>query len=544
MLRYGTGLLGARDSPRLSLFPCSLAPAPLGRPPPPLLARLSPRATPSLSRLAAAMDICVIGAGAAGLVVAKELREHGTKETAFPTPPPPHLSPSFESLSLTLSQSYRLQPTGHSVTVYEQSGNVGGVWAFDPRQESDPLGSDPSRSRVHSSMYASLRTNLPRELMGYRCFPFDTLFSGSGDARRFCGHEEVQRYLEAFADHYSLREMVRLGVRVEACAPLLLEGEEEGAQEAAAERGREQRGDAAGPAGPSPAAAAAAASDPRRLWGPRRWRVVTRPASPHTAAHQASNLGSTAAAEAGTAAAAAAVEEKEYDAVVVCNGHYSEPRLPPVSRPPGPGPLPPPTREEHSHNYRTCEPYIGKTVVIVGAMSSGEDIARELADGGAKTVYLSARAWQSPTWGTREAQDQPLGKRGNLYRRAMLAAVGLPGGRVRFEDGRETEEGVDVVMYCTGYHYSFPFLATPLLSYTSGGSDSQKKGGANGGGAGGVNGDSSPAAAAASSSSSASTFDSVPLAGGLVHVADNRVGPLYEHVFPPAAPTLAFVGLP
>jgi hypothetical protein len=33
--------------------------------------------------------------------------------------------------------------------------------------------------------------------------------------------------------------------------------------------------------------------------------------------------------------------------------------------------------------------------------------------------------------------------------------------------------------------------------------------------------------------------------GGLVTVDDNRVGPLYEHTFPPAlAPSLSFVGLP
>lgn len=32
---------------------------------------------------------------------------------------------------------------------------------------------------------------------------------------------------------------------------------------------------------------------------------------------------------------------------------------------------------------------------------------------------------------------------------------------------------------------------------------------------------------------------------GLVSVEDNRVGPLFQHVFPPAlAPTLSFVGLP
>ena len=51
----------------------------------------------------------------------------------------------------------------------------------------------------------------------------------------------------------------------------------------------------------------------------------------------------------------------------------------------------------------------------------------------------------------------------------------------------------DTVIYCTGYRYSFPFLDT----------------------------------------------------AGAVTVDDNRVGPLFEHVFPPAlAPSLSFVGIP
>lgn len=81
----------------------------------------------------------MIGAGAAGLVAARELRREG-----------------------------------HVVTVLEQSGGVGGVWRFDARTEADALGLDeqrPPESRVHSSMYKQLRTNLPREIMSYSDFP-------------------------------------------------------------------------------------------------------------------------------------------------------------------------------------------------------------------------------------------------------------------------------------------------------------------------------------------------------------------------------------
>ena len=52
-------------------------------------------------------------------------------------------------------------------------------------------GQDPKRHKVHSSMYAKLRTNLPREVMAYTDFPFDDLAGRSQDARRFPSHAEV-----------------------------------------------------------------------------------------------------------------------------------------------------------------------------------------------------------------------------------------------------------------------------------------------------------------------------------------------------------------
>uniref|UniRef100_A0A2N9EX46 Flavin-containing monooxygenase n=1 Tax=Fagus sylvatica TaxID=28930 RepID=A0A2N9EX46_FAGSY len=64
-------------------------------------------------------------------------------------------------------------------------------------------------------------------------------------------------------------------------------------------------------------------------------------------------------------------------------------------------------------------------------------------------------------------------------------------GKVAFQDGSFVYP--DVIIHCTGYKYHFPFLRT----------------------------------------------------NGIVSVDDNRVGPLYKHVFPPKlAPWLSFVGLP
>ena len=59
----------------------------------------------------------VIGAGAAGLVTARELVREG----------------------------FRVQ-------VLEQGRRVGGVWDYCPDAEEDLLGRDPKRTRIHSSL--------------------------------------------------------------------------------------------------------------------------------------------------------------------------------------------------------------------------------------------------------------------------------------------------------------------------------------------------------------------------------------------------------
>lgn len=65
---------------------------------------------------------------------------------------------------------------GHTVAVFEQDGSIGGVWVLTDSVESDPLGQAAARTRVHSSMYDSLRTNLPREIMGHPDVPFMPAF--------------------------------------------------------------------------------------------------------------------------------------------------------------------------------------------------------------------------------------------------------------------------------------------------------------------------------------------------------------------------------
>ncbi|XVF54363.1 hypothetical protein PTKIN_Ptkin05aG0175400 [Pterospermum kingtungense] len=99
----------------------------------------------------------------------------------------------------------------------------------------------------------------------------------------------------------------------------------------------------------------------------------------------------------------------------------------------------------------------------------------------AKEVYLSARS---------EGFSKVISKHHKLHLQPQIESL-HEDGRVQFEDGLSVI--ADTIVYCTGYSYSFPFLDTK----------------------------------------------------GIVEVDDNRVGPLFEHTFPPSlAPSLSFIGIP
>ncbi|XP_010258181.1 PREDICTED: flavin-containing monooxygenase FMO GS-OX-like 9 [Nelumbo nucifera] len=141
-------------------------------------------------------------------------------------------------------------------------------------------------------------------------------------------------------------------------------------------------------------------------------------------------------------------------------------------------------KQMHSHVYRVPEAFRNEVVVVVGSSFSGQDISMELVDV-AKEIFLSSKSLEIS-----EGFAKVISKHDNLQLRPQIDSL-REDGRVLFVDGSWVI--ADSIIYCTGYSYSFPFLDTK----------------------------------------------------GIVVVDDNRVGPLYDHTFPPSlAPSLSFVGIP
>lgn len=154
----------------------------------------------------------------------------------------------------------------------------------------------------------------------------------SQDARRFPNHVEVRRYLEAYAEHFDLLSVVSLNTEVVSVVPVPLPDNTSTTTASPVEGSRSSSSN----------------DSLSRIDRPVVWKVTT-------------------AEETGGGGPDSIVHSTEtYDAVMICNGHYSVPRLPPVE-----GIDHFPGRCEHSHNYRRPAPYEGLKVLLVGAHASG-----------------------------------------------------------------------------------------------------------------------------------------------------------------------------
>ncbi|KAI3515403.1 hypothetical protein L1887_14298 [Cichorium endivia] len=280
------------------------------------------------------LNVAVIGAGTSGLLAARELLREK-----------------------------------HRVTVFEKSDQLGGTWVYEPQVEAgDVLHLDPNRSVVHSSLYSSLRANLPRPLMGFSDYSFED--KTYGDRRTFPGHDEVLKFLQDFANEFGITEVIRFKsevVRVDSTDGVFVV----------------------------------------------EWKTM----------------------KVGTVA-------EVFDAVVVCNGHHTEPRVADDV----PGIKDWSRKQAHSHNYRVPDPYQDQVVVVIGNGPSALDISQEIATV-AKEVHLSSRS--------SNVKVSRLDGYKNMWQHSKIDHV-YEDGKVVFQDGDSIE--ADFILHCTGYKFHFPFL--------------------------------------------------------------------------------------
>jgi Flavin-binding monooxygenase-like len=203
-------------------------------------------------------------------------------------------------------------------------------------------------------------------------------------------------------------------------------------------------------------------------------------------------------------------ETRRYDALLVANGHHSDPRWP---EPPYPGSFA--GEQLHSHWFVDASGFRDKNVLVVGIGNSAADIAVE-SSFVARTTFLSTRrgAHVVPKYVFGRPVDQigvspvsplvPFAVRHLFFRALYRAAVGkvgryglpepehrlleahptlsndllgrtaqgevrckpavtaLEGERVRFADG--STEAIDVIVCCTGYKVTFPFFDEDFVS--------------------------------------------------------------------------------
>ncbi|XP_037049491.1 senecionine N-oxygenase-like [Bradysia coprophila] len=247
--------------------------------------------------------------------------------------------------------------SGHSVTVFEQNADLGGVWAY-----TDAVGKNQYGVNIHSSMYEELRTNAPYQLMelpGHH-YPNDT--------DQFPRHSDVLKYLHSYADRFDITKHIKFNHLVVRVLPL----EED------------------------------------------KWEIVVKelPSDEFIT--------------------------KIFDIVFVCNGHFFAPSSPEIE-----------DAQEfrgkliHSHDFRTAEAFRDEDVLVVGMGASGIDLSMKLLDvAESVTVSVTNRS----TLG----QIPP-----EIIVREKVRRLTSNG--AEFADG--SKGSFTVVIYATGYSYSYPFLS-------------------------------------------------------------------------------------
>jgi thioredoxin reductase len=303
---------------------------------------------------------------------------------------------------------------------FEKGSQVGGNWRFE-------------NDNGQSSAYRSLHINSARKLMSFKTFPMPK------DYPDYPSHFQVAEYFDDYVEHFGLAEKIRFQTEVVSAEPV--DGE---------------------------------------------WEVMVQ-------------------------AGDGKRETVRYRAVLVANGHHWNPRWP---EPAFPGSEEFTGEQVHVHHYREADILVGKRVLVLGIGNSAVDIAVESSRIAEKTFLAMRRgAYVLPKFLGGKPIDEaspaaasrlPLPVQRFFMERLLKMSVGemtdyglpkpdhklleahptvsselLPrighgdiavkpniehfaGGRtVRFADG--SEEELDLVVYCTGYRMTFPFLDSAVF---------------------------------------------------------------------------------
>lgn len=312
-------------------------------------------------------------------------------------------------------------------------------------------------------MYDSLITNIPKEIMAIN---EDNPFPAHLPS--FIGHSDVFDYLVEFSQKHDLEKYIRFGTEVVECS---------------------QMDDVDKEANQYP-----------------KWKVAYKP----------------------TGSADSAICQLVFDFVLVCSGHFEVPYQPSI--------LNIDTFQgsvTHARDYDRPDKFRGSRVLVVGSRSSGTDIARELVAAGCE-VHVADRSRGQKSKSTASTDNDAshnlaesintgsnhdLNKNepfpGSLFHHSSIRRIVPNSKRVEFED--DSVADVDIVMFCTGYYYHFPFLKSLTLSTNT-----------------------------PCTSTSFHRPDSViSWQGSSIADVGSRIVPeLYRQLFYIPNPTLAFIGLP
>ena len=313
----------------------------------------------------------------------------------------------------------RLAERGIAFDCFEKGSEVGGNWRYE-------------NDNGMSAAYRSLHINTSREMMEYEAFPMPD------DYPDYPSHYEIVRYFDDFVDHFGFRDRIQFQTEVISVEP---------------------SGDL--------------------------WEVTVRGPD-------------------------GGEQTETYTDVMVCNGHHWNPRWPEPSFP---------GQDEfdgtliHAHDYKTPDLLAGKRVLVLGIGNSATDIAVEASRIADKTFLAMRRgAWILPKYIGGVPTDKrfagPLSRAPLAVQSAAMKLMlrfsvgkltdyGLPepdhdplhahptvseelvgrlghgdigvkpnierfdGDRVVFTDG--SSEEIDLVIFCTGYKITFPFLDRSIL---------------------------------------------------------------------------------